>query len=593
MKYLNKPAMTPSNKPAGLGSKFGLKKDLPMEARLLLAFVLMGLVIFATPYFYKLVLPPPPPAKKNPATSTAVGSPAPGSVIAAVASQTAPAPVVTPGSPSSSAVAAAKEETTIVDTDVYRVVLSNRGAVVQSWTLKNYKDRTGKPLEVVNTAAVSKVGYPFALEFRSKKPAVDLNQALFVAKPLPDGLGVSYEFSGNGVGAKKIFDFEKNGYLSRIETEVTQNGEPVPHLVQWRGGFGDMAVPNTAGQQAVIHFDTAASKLAHENAKTAKNGPVNEDGPFSFAGIEDQYFTAALLPTASGPVQTTVFSDSVPTIYNKSEEAFAGTAVGGEPANKLSLFVGPKDIDTLRKVNPKLEQIVDFGWFAILAKPLFLVLRWLNNEFVHNYGWSIVLVTIFINILLFPLKLTNMKSMKKMQRLQPQIAVINEKYKSMGLRDPRQSEKNQETMDLYKAHGANPMGGCLPLVIQMPFLFAFYKVLSVSIEMRSASWLWVTDLSQPETIAIHVLPILMIVTGFIMQKMTPVAGGDPNQQKMMAIMPLFMGFFFYSVQSGLVLYWLTGNLVGIAQQWFFNKTLTPAEAGPSVQVLTSKKNGRK
>lgn len=580
--------MTPPNKPAGPGSKLGFNKDLPMEARLLLAFVLMGLVIFATPYFYKLVLPPAPPVKKTPATSTAAGSPAPGSV----APQAPSAPALKPGSPSGASLAAEKEETTIVDTDVYHVVLSNRGAVVESWTLKNYKDRSGKPLELVNTAAFPKAGHPFALHFRGNKPAVDLNQALFVAKPLPDGLGVSYEFSSNGVAAKKIFDFERNGYLSRIETEVTEHGAPVPHLVEWRGGFGDMAVPSAAGQQAVIHFDTAAQKLAHENAKTAKNGPVNQDGPFSFAGIEDQYFTAAFLP-AGGNVQTTIFSDSVPTVYNKSEEPFAGAAVGGEAENKLSLFIGPKDIDTLRKVNPKLEQIVDFGWFAILAKPLFLVLRWLNNEFVHNYGWSIVLVTVFINILLFPLKLTNMKSMKKMQRLQPQIAAINEKYKSMSLRDPRQAEKNQETMDLYKAHGANPMGGCLPLLIQMPFLFAFYKVLSVSIEMRNASWLWVSDLSQPETIAIHVLPILMIITGFIMQKMTPVTGGDPNQQKMMAIMPLFMGFFFYSVQSGLVLYWLTGNLVGIAQQWFFNKTLTAADTAPAVQVLTGKKNGRK
>ncbi|MGI8991713.1 MAG: membrane protein insertase YidC [Bryobacteraceae bacterium] len=559
------------------------KKDLPMEARLLLAFVLMGLVIFATPYFYKLVLPPAPAVKKTaPSSSQSANVAAP-----AVSGATPPA------APATGVVAAAVESTPVADTDEYHIVFSNRGAVVRSWTLKHYKDRGGKPLEIVNTAAAPKVGYPFSLEFRDKKPPIDLNQALFVANPAADGLSVSFEYSNNGLFAKKNFSFEKNGYLSHVETEVTQNGTPLPNLVEWRGGFGDFAVQSAAGQQSTIHFDTASGKLVRENAKAAKNGPVNADGAFSFAGIEDQYFTAAFLPSGPGAIETTTFNDSVPTLYDKKDEPFVGAAVGGGGTNNLSLFVGPKDIDTLRKVNPKLEQIVDFGWFGILAKPLFLVLRLLNNQFVHNYGWSIVIVTIFINILLFPLKLTNMKSMKKMQRLQPQIAAINEKYKAMKLTDPRQAQKNQETMDLYKANGANPMGGCLPLLIQMPFLFAFYKVLAVSIEMRNASWLWVSDLSQPEQIAIHVLPILMIITGFIMQKMTPVAGGDPNQQKMMAIMPLFMGFFFYSVQSGMVLYWLTGNLVGIAQQWFFNKTMTPVESGPAVQVLTQKKIARK
>ncbi|MDQ2901060.1 MAG: membrane protein insertase YidC [Acidobacteriota bacterium] len=567
------------------------KKDLPMEARLLLAFVLMGLVIFATPYFYKLVLPPP--VKKAATVSNQPSNVASAAVSDATQSTARTASANTPAAAATETVAASAESTPVVDTDEYHVVFSNRGAVVRSWTLKDYKDRSGKPLEIVNAAAAPKVGYPFSFSFRDKKPSVNLNQALFVANPSSDGLSVAFEYSNNGLLAKKKFSFEKNGYLSHVETEVTQNGVPLPNLIEWRGGFGDFAVPSAASQQSTIHFDTGSSKLVRENAKAAKNGPVNADGIFSFAGIEDQYFTAAFLPSGSGALETTTFNDSVPTVYDKKDEPFVGTAIGGAGTNSLALFVGPKDIETLRKVNPKLEQIVDFGWFGILAKPLFLVLRLLNNQFVHNYGWSIVIVTIIINVLLFPLKLTNMKSMKKMQRLQPQIAAINEKYKSMKLTDPRQGQKNQETMDLYKANGANPMGGCLPLLIQMPFLFAFYKVLAVSIEMRNASWLWVTDLSQPERIAIHVLPILMIITGFIMQKMTPVAGGDPNQQKMMAFMPLFMGFFFYSVQSGLVLYWLTGNLVGIAQQWFFNKTMTPVESGPAVQVSTQKKIARK
>jgi len=200
-------------------------------------------------------------------------------------------------------------------------------------------------------------------------------------------------------------------------------------------------------------------------------------------------------------------------------------------------------------------------------------------------------VTVAINFALFPLKMANMKSMRKMQALQPQIATINEKYKNVGLRDPRKAEQNQEVMDLYKKHGVNPMGGCVPMLLQIPFFFAFYKVFTVSVEMRGASWMWVTDLSQPEHLAIRILPLAMIASQFWMQKMTPQANVDPNQQRMMMMMPLIFGFMFYGFPSGLVLYYLTSNLVSMGQQWFFNHTAAADEAARSVQV--KKKNGRK
>jgi YidC/Oxa1 family membrane protein insertase len=180
--------------------------------------------------------------------------------------------------------------------------------------------------------------------------------------------------------------------------------------------------------------------------------------------------------------------------------------------------------------------------------------------------------------------------MKKMQALQPQIAAINEKYKGISMRDPRAQQKNEETMALYKKHGANPMGGCLPMAIQMPFFIAFYKVLVVSIDLRHANWLWVSDLSAPEHLAIRILPIAMIATQFVMQKMTPSTAADPNQQKMMLMMPLVMGFIFYGLPSGLVLYYCTSNLVGIAQQVFFNKTVTIADLPLPPPV--KKQNGR-
>jgi YidC/Oxa1 family membrane protein insertase len=202
-------------------------------------------------------------------------------------------------------------------------------------------------------------------------------------------------------------------------------------------------------------------------------------------------------------------------------------------------------------------------------------------------------VTIVINIALFPLKLANMKSMRKMQALKPQVDAINAKYKNIKMTDPRKGEQNQEVMDLYKKYGVNPMGGCVPMLIQIPFFFAFYQVLRVSVEMRGANWLWIHDLSQPETSAIKILPIVMIVSQFYMQSMTPQANVDPNQQKIMKFMPLMFGFMFYNFASGLVLYYLTSNLVGMGQQWFFNHTEAAQEAARSVEPPKKKKDGKK
>jgi YidC/Oxa1 family membrane protein insertase len=307
--------------------------------------------------------------------------------------------------------------------------------------------------------------------------------------------------------------------------------------------------------------------------------------------MSDRYFAAVFLAGASSGMQQVTFSDTVRTALNEKPEPYAGVAIGDSTANRFELFVGPKDVDLLRRVNPKLEQVVDFGWLAFLAKPLFLIVNWVNDHMVHNFGWAIVLVTVIINFVLFPLKMANMKSMRKMQALKPQIDAINAKFKDVGLRDPRKGEQNQEVMDLYKKHGVNPMGGCVPMALQIPFFFAFYRVFTVSVEMRGASWLWVSDLSQPEHLAIKILPLTMIASQFIMQKMTPQPAGDPSQQKMMMFMPLVFGFMFYNFPSGLVLYYLTSNLVSMGQQWFFNQTSVASAAAKSVEPV--KKNGRK
>jgi YidC/Oxa1 family membrane protein insertase len=385
---------------------------------------------------------------------------------------------------------------------------------------------------------------------------------------------------------------------------VTVDQRPLANAIEWRGGFGDLTVANAASKENTIYFNPVENKLFEQGAKAGKDGPSPATANFSFAGLEDQYFAAVFLPETTEvlvgeerpPFVVTTFADTLRTEAVEKPGPLVGAAVSLGTDNHFRLFVGPKDLDLLKSVDPKLEQVVSFGWLSILAKPLFLVVNWFHKSFIHNFGWSIVLVTIIINVALFPLRFSNMKSMRKMQALKPQLDTINAKYKKLSLTDPRKADQQAETMALYKQNGVNPMGGCLPMVIQLPFFIAFYKVFTVSVEMRGANWLWVTDLSQPESLPLHILPLIMIASQFWMQKMTPTAapGGDPGQQKMMMyMMPLIFGFMFYNLPSGLVLYYLTSNLVGMGLQLFFNHTATAENAARSVEPPKKKNNIRK
>ncbi len=560
---------------------------------MLIAFGLMGLILVGSNWAYhKLGLipaeTPQTSQQKKTDTSKAV-TPLPNSTPGSLPGETKPATETPPSGDASVAplATAANKQTWTVDTDVYHVVLSNEGAVVQSWTLKKYKDAAGKPIELVNQRGALKTAFPLALQFRGEGPS-PLNKALWEPRPQGGGLSIEYDYSDGHTVAKKVIAFTQSTYLVQFSDEVKRDGAGLPHQISWRAGFGDMDVTNASSHVAAIRYDLKEDKLDRDAAKAAKNGPVYTDGSFSFVGLEDQYFTAVFLPPVDSTLKTTLLSDSVPTAYNATDDAFPGIAAGGEARNQLGMFVGPKEGNVLEAVNPNLSHVIDWGWFRIIAQPLFMILRVLQTQFIHNYGWSIIVLTLFINIALFPLKIMNLKSMRKMQVLQPQISKINDKYKGVGMSDPRSQQKQAEIMELYKAHGVNPMGGCLPMLIQMPFLFAFYKVLSVSVEMRHAPWLWVADLTQPEHFAIHILPLIMIVSSVLLQKMTPTpAGGDPNQQKMMQFMPVMMGIFFWNLSSGVVLYYLTSNLVGVAQQWFFNRTT------PAMTKTTLIKDGRK
>jgi len=534
-----------------------------IEKRLPLALALMMLVLLVSQYLFKPA-PGPKPAKPLNEKSAAV-----------VVQKPSPAEVSQAASLPAGQVQAGEEVATEIDTDLYHIVFSNRGAVATSWVLKRYTNDAGKPLQVIDTAA-SETPSPFSLQVNGQQLPFDPNKVLYKPQITNDGLGIDYEYSDGKTTIRKSFLFPQDSYLSSIKSIVLQNGTAVPSMLMWRGGFGDQALRNAASMEHTVRYDTAAGKLVTKTIKDAKNGPVTDTGDYTFAGLEDQFFAAVALPIEGSSLEVRTYSDDVNQKDGKPIP-YVGVGLSTGAQNDLSLFVGPKDIDVLKQVNPKLAQLIDWGFFGVIAKPLFLWLNWTKDHWTGNYGWAIIVVTLLINLALFPLRLTSLKAARKMQKLQPQIQAINAKYKSISMRDPKKQEQNQEIMELYKREGVNPVSGCLPMLIQLPFFYAFYRVLNIAIELRHAGWLWVPDLSSPETLPIHLLPVILIATQFFSQKLTPAAGVDPNQQRMMMFMPLLFGFMFYYASAGLVLYWLTGNLVGIAQQLIINRFMpTPA-----------------
>jgi YidC/Oxa1 family membrane protein insertase len=553
-------------------------QPLSLEKRLPIALGLMMLVLLASQYFFKPAPGPKPVSPvNNKAAATMAAKPAP---------VTAQAQVIPEAGNTAREIQATSEITSTIDTKLYYLVFTNRGAAVKSWVLKGYRDNAGKPLELINPAAAN-IGLPFTIEVKNQKLSVDPNAVLYQPKLSADGTEIDYQFSNGKTSIQKSFRFGKDSFLANVRSVLLENNVPVPHFLVWRGGFGDLTIRNAAPTEQTVRYDANAGKLIQKSAKDAKNGPITDTGNYTFGGLEDSFFAAVAMPQDTSQLEIRTYSDEVKSAGEEKATAYIGVGLSTGAQDDFSLYVGPKDIDILRKVNPKLTQLVDWGFFGILAKPLFLSLNWVHDHWTNNYGWAIILVTLIINVLLFPFKLTSLKSARKMQKLQPQIQAINAKYKDISLRDPRKAEQNQEVMALYKKEGVNPLGGCLPMLLQLPFFYAFYRVLNIAIELRHAQWLWVPDLSSAETLPIHLLPIILIATQFFSQKLTPAAGVDPNQQKMMMLMPLMMGFFFYYASAGLVLYWLTGNLVGIAQQLIINKFMpppTPALPPPKAPV---------
>lgn len=475
-------------------------------------------------------------------------------------------------------VEAETEQTVVVENENYRVEFTNRGAVVTSWQLKQYNDSLGEPLDLVHADGARRYGMPFRLVRPGGDPIEGTDEALFAfnrgrnVRNAPETL--TFEYAKPGLRVLKRFAFEASGHVVQVETQVVEADRLQRHLLSWGGGFGDTAqAGNSVHSQTYYYTD---GDIEYVPADDAEDERITHSGPFPFVGIGDLFFTAAAIPEPGQDIRIeTSAIEIVPAGAEPGEEqTYVAGAFGGATDNRFRLYVGPKSRSSLAEVGEvgnAFRGIVDYGFFAFIAEPLFIMLRWVHSNIVANWGWSIVIITVLINTILFPLKYKSTKSMRKMQQLQPLVKEINNRYKGVTMRDPRKAKQNEELQALYKKHNANPMGGCLPILLQMPFFFAFYKLLTVAIEMRQAEWLWVSDLSNPETLAIRVLPLAMVATQFWSQSLTPTPTADAMQARMMKFMPLVFGFIFYQFQAGLVLYWLTSNCVGIAQQLVLNR----------------------
>ncbi len=579
------------------------------ERRLLLVFALTFIIILASQPLLKKYGPKTPEAAPQTQNVAPVASPA----SPAEASATPSAP----GRPPAAGKQAQSETEIVIKNALYEIHFTNRGAQVKSWVLQKYKNEQGQPLELVNAKAADQYGYPLSLWSYDEALRNKLNSALYVpsatgAVSVPTDLG--FEYSDADVTVRKTFHFD-DSYVVNIETSVAYKGAVVSAFPMWPAGFGDETIPTSYAASRIEYVDSLSTdrtlgifpkQLERLSIKNVTGGNTIR-GALHWAGVTDQYFAAIFMPEDARNSALVTLRNSIeipkdpqhPDPKDVQKVEVLGAAVGNvKGPTEQRLYVGPKDLNVLEKIpvagaassgEPDLRAVVDFGWLGYIARPLFLWLKWTYNHIVPNWGWAIVLQTLVINLVLSPLRFMQQKSALEMQRVAPQVKSIQEKYKKYSMGDPRKRQMQEEIAGVYKEHGVNPAAGCLPLLIQMPFLIAYYRMLGVALDLRFAHWLWIKDLSAFDPY--YILPIFLVVSMFVMQRMTPMTGMDPAQQKMMMVMmPVMMGFIFRYLASGLNLYYAESNLISMVQQVIMNRTHTGQELRRLAEKRARKKD---
>jgi YidC/Oxa1 family membrane protein insertase len=582
--------------------------------RSLLIFGFLAIVVF---FGFQYFVKPKPPAPAPPGQTQTQTSP---SEQQPPAGQSAPGEAAVSGStkaPSAGpAVTAAAETETTVENANYRIAFTNRGGQVKHWILKHYFDTTGKPLDMVQVQASAQFGLPLSLFTYPDAPisTTQLNSALYQASAtgtISAPTALTFHYAQNGVDVVKTFRFDSS-YVVSAEVQVKRNGEPVRALLQWPAGLGDMEEfqGRSGGVPGLTRTPSSFAWSVDGKQDTMAAGKVSNgatlEGDYEYAATADLYFAAAFLPDmpARASVVTLHHTIDLPSDPSnpgseKKPADVIGLAVGDVSGyTRLHLYAGPKQMDILANIHatgvdgkpagPSLESLIQFGWLTVIAKPLFLALRFLYEHGIPNWGWAIIIVTVLFNLILLPTRIMMMRSSLKMMRIQPKVEALKKKYAHLKVNDPKRAEMNTEMMALYKTEGVNMYGGCLPMLLQMPLFFAYFRVLQNTVELRQAHWAWLSDLSAPDPL--HILPAIIIASMFLTQFITPSPGMDPNQRRMMAIMmPVIFGFTLWHYASGLALYWCTGNLINLAMQLAINQS----RIGKEMHAIAAKRAAKK
>ncbi len=546
-----------------------------MEKRVLVAVFLSFLVLYA----YQAIVPQPKRPTSRPAATPASQQAASAAPDAASPAEPAEPPETEPKTPEvAPAVAAGAERDVVVDVGPVRATFSNKGGVIKRWELTRYFDQAGKPIDLVPAGLPESSPRPFTLRVADEKTTARLNSALYKmdapssidATSRPATIVFEYD-SGDGLRAKKTFRMDPESYVVTFSVEVFEGNATLNPAIEWGPGLGDSmhieAQRSSFGTyvqkpQAIVYAAGSVERLPAEKIAAQPTW----QGDFPFGGIDDHYFIATTVKPGTVRLTYRPASAPMPGQPDVKRDMVRFEALYAQPPVNQRMYAGPKDFDVLESVDRDLVRSIHYGIFSFLAVPLLRSLKWIN-AFVGNYGWSIIILTILINIAMFPLKHKSVVSMRRMQELQPQVKAIQDRYSKLKMTDPARAKQNEELMALYREKGVNPASGCVPMLLTMPVLFAFYAMLSVAVEIRGEPWaLWIKDLSQHDPY--YITPVLMGATMLWQQRMTPVA--DPAQQKVMMLTPIMFLVFFLWAPSGLVLYWLMSNLIGIGQQYATN-----------------------
>ena len=543
-----------------------------MEKRVLLAIFLAFLVLYVWQAVFVKPLPRETPGPSNAAPAGAGGNVAPPTPPAAMPAQ----PPVQLTAPAAEAVVTASTERDIrVETRDVIAVFTNRGARLKSWRLKHYLDRQGEPQELVVDQLPSQP-LPFTLRTANEAATATLNDALYAVTGEQDvassPVDLRFEYSDrSGLRAVKEFHLEPSSYVVTFRATVAEGNRAVTPTIRWGPAVGDTG--------ELSNYVTKARGVFFANEEVSRLAPNDllkqpaYDGDFAFVGVDDNYFmTVALSPGASKVAYQPV---SIPPPAGTDEDPRELVAYSIEPQHTgaIAFFAGPKDFDVLAGIGTDVTRAIDFGMFAVLVVPLLRSLKWVNN-YIGNYGWAIVILTIMINALMFPLRHKSVVSMRKMQEIQPEVKAIQDRYSKLKATDPGKANMNKEMMALYRERGVNPASGCVPMLLTFPLIFAFYALLSTAIELRGAPFIWwIHDLSTRDPY--YVTPILMGASQMWQQRIAPQTGVDPAQQKIMMLMPIIFAFMFLSAPSGVALYWLVSNMWAIGQQYATNYIIGP------------------